>query len=156
MNALSIDFLKSATLGILASLSIFICIELDLPAWVLFIGWSSHGLFCEKPKHIFPTLFQETAGMLLAFLINILGTSISEKSYGVLISVFLVVGLLFWGTKLKKLNNITAYFMGMTAWFSFQSNDLEDVLILILSLLFGFCFGLAYSYLSQIIDSQNK
>lgn len=156
MNALSIDFLKSATLGILASLSIFICIELDLPAWVLFIGWSSHGLFCEKPKHIFPVLFQETAGMLLAFLINILGASISENSYGVLISVFLVVGLLFWVTKLKKLNNITAYFMGMTAWFSFQSNNLEDVLILIVSLLFGFCFGLAYSYLSQIIDSQNK
>lgn len=156
MNALSTDFLKSITLGVLASLSIFICISLHLPAWVLFIGWSSHGLFVEKPKQIFPVLFQETVGMILAFSINTIGAAISKENYGVLMSVFLIVSLLFWTTKLKKFNNLIVYFMGMTAWFSFQSNALKDLFILIVSLLLGFSFGLAFSFLSDKIDFLNN
>lgn len=151
------NILKSMVLGLLASISIYISVDLEIPAWVLFIGWASHDLFCPKFKNVFSVLLQEIIGMLLAFTINIIGYFLQTyiEIWGILFSVFLIVALLYWVAKAKYFNNIIAYFLGMTAWFSFQSDDIQNALpILTLSLSIGFCFGYSFSWLSNKIETK--
>lgn len=154
MNVQRKNVAKSVTLGLLASFSIYISNILNIPAWVLYIGWSSYGLFCNNFKEIFPTIYQETLGMLSAFLIHILGLFLESyfPKSGILISVFIIVAMLFWVTKLKRFNNLIAYFLGLTAWFSFQSQDPVDLAVLTFSLFLGFVFGYVYSYLDKLIS----
>lgn len=154
MNIQKKNVAKSVILGLLASFSIYISIILNIPAWVLYIGWSSYGLFCNNFKQIFPNIFQEILGMLSAFLINIIGVFLESyfPKFGILISVFTIVTILFWVTKLKRFNNLTTYFLGLIAWFSYQSQDPMDLAVLTFCLFLGFVFGYVYSYLDKLIS----
>lgn len=149
------DSLKSIALGLLAASSIHLCIVIQIPAWVLFIGWSTYALFCTTKTNTLIALSEETVGMLLAYLINIFGLYLSTYTpeFGVIISVFIIVMLLYWVTKLKHFNNMITYFLGMTAWFSYKSDTLNDLPMLILSLFLGICFGYTYTLLDKLISN---
>ena len=84
------DSLKSIVLGLLAALSIYVCILLQLPAWV---------------------------------------------------------------TKLKFFNNLITYFLGMTAWFSYSSDSLNNLPMLMLSLGLGIGFGYVYTVFDGLISN---
>ncbi|MGO3707059.1 MAG: DUF1097 domain-containing protein [Mesonia hippocampi] len=147
--------LKSTVLGLLAALSIYICMLLQLPAWVLFIGWSTYALFCTTKTNTLISFLEETTGMLLAYFINIFGVYLNSyiPEFGILLSVFVIVALLYWVTKLKLFNNLITYFLGMTAWFSYPSDSLNDLPMLTLSLGLGIGFGYVYSLFDLLISN---
>lgn len=153
MYEFRINLLKSLLLGFLASFSIFISTSMNLPAWVLFVGWSSQAVFCSRPKYILPILLQETIGMLLGFLIVAFSHALDNEHYGLLVAVFLVVASLYWVSVLKRFNNIVAYFMGMIVWFGFQSTKLKDLPVLFITLLLGFCLGFIFYLISSRIEA---
>lgn len=153
MYKFRINILKSLILGLLASFSILVCTSMHLPAWVLFVGWSSQVMFCSRPKYILPTLLQETVGMFLGFLIVAISHIFDNVHYGLLVAVFSIVASLHWVSVLKRFNNLVAYFMGMIVWFGFQSNNLKDIPELFISLLMGFCIGLIFAFMSSKIET---
>lgn len=148
------NILKSLILGLLASFSILICTGMKLPAWVLFIGWSSQAVFCSQPKYILSILLQETVGMFLGFLIVVISHAFDNEHYGLLVAVFSIVASLYWVSVLKHFNNIVAYFMGMIVWFGFQSNSLKDIPLLFITLLLGFCLGFIFSLMNSKIETR--
>jgi hypothetical protein len=151
------DIFQSLLLGILAASSIFISIKLKIPAWVLFIGWASHDLFCSnKFQTYYLTIVQEIIGLVLAITIVLLGQIMGNvlNGFSMVISVFLVVVPLFFVTKTKKFNNLTAYFLGMTVWFGVGgSPSFYNLYFLTSTLLLGYTFALTYKLVNSKIVS---
>lgn len=90
-------------------------------------------------------LFQQLIGIVLAVLIIALGNFFVERFDNKIwfhLSVALLLTATFFVTKLKTLNFLPAYFLGMIIWFGLNTSpSLNEIIKASLSLLIGFIFG---------------
>ncbi|WP_034044920.1 DUF1097 domain-containing protein [Wocania ichthyoenteri] len=150
--------LKQAfTMGLTGAIAVFIASYFGLPTWVLFMAWVSYYLFGTKTKTAFIILIQQIFGILIAMVIQYLGTYLSEisASFGFPIIVFLVMIGVFYISKLKYLNNIPAYFLGMIIWFGSNSKiDINILSLLGITLFTGYTFAWINVTINEQIESK--
>lgn len=151
-----VTFLSAITMGIMAALAVLSSFYLALPTWVLFIAWTSYYLFESNIKSSVVVFIQQILGILIAILIQYGSTALSEP-LGFPIVVFLVMSMVFYISKLKYLNNIPAYFLGMIVWFGSQTQpNVNTILLLSVTLALGFLFAMLNSMISQDIKENIK
>ncbi|WCO02293.1 DUF1097 domain-containing protein [Psychroserpens ponticola] len=152
------ESLKQAlTMGITGAIAVFTASYFGLPTWVLFMAWVSYYLFGTKTKTTFLVLVQQIFGILIAMIIQYLGTLLSETLaiFGFPIIVFIVMIGVFYISKLKYLNNILAYFLGMIIGFGSNSEiDINILLLLGITLLSGYTFAWLNVTISKRIESK--
>jgi len=146
---------QALTMGLTGAIAVFTASYFGLPTWVLFMAWVSYYLFGTKTKTAFLVLIQQIFGILIAMGIQYLGTSLSETLaiFGFPIIVFIVMIGVFYISKLKYLNNIPAYFLGMIIWFGSNSEiDINILLLLGITLLSGYIFAWVNVTISERIE----
>lgn len=150
--------LKQAfTMGSTGAIAVFTASYFGLPTWVLFMAWVSYYLFGTKTKTAFIILIQQIFGILIAMVIQYLGTYLSgiSASFGFPIIVFLVMIGVFYISKLKYLNNIPAYFLGMIIWFGSNSKiDINILSLLGITLFTGYTFAWINVTINEQIESK--
>jgi len=150
-NKITMTNLKQAlSLGCTGALAIFIAFYFALPPWVLFIAWVSYHLFGTNLKTAFTILIQQLFGILIAMLIQYTGAWLSAfiGAFGFPLAVFIAMIGVFYISKLKRLNTIPAYFLGLITWFSSGFEiAVQSLFILILSLVLGYCIAALDTFL---------
>lgn len=153
------SFLQALTLGLLAGLASLLTFSADLPTWVLFLGWTSYFLFGQKTKSTFYVYIQQLIGILLAISIIYFGNFLSERlgSQWFHCSVFVILFGVFYVTKFKIFNELTAYFLGMVVWFGLDTDPtLEKILKVTVTLFTGFLFGWINTNINRKIETKLK
>jgi hypothetical protein len=154
------ESLKQAlTMGLTGAITVFTASFFGLPTWVLFMAWVSYYLFGTKTKTALLILVQQVFGILIAMIIQYFGTYFSEiiGSLGFPLIVFTVMIGVFYISKLKYLNTIPAYFLGMIVWFGSEAQiDINLFLLLIITLLSGYIFAWINVSISERIESKSQ
>ena len=148
---------QALTMGLTGAIAVFTASYFGLPTWVLFMAWVSYYLFGTEPKTAFLILIQQVFGILIAMIIQYFGTFLSEilETFGFPIIVFIVMIGVFYISKLKYLNNIPAYFLGMIIWFGSNSKiDINILSLLGITLLSGYAFAWINVTISERIESK--
>ncbi|MCX2680364.1 DUF1097 domain-containing protein [Galbibacter sp. EGI 63066] len=138
------SFLQSLTLGALASSATLFTFTTSLPTWVLFLGWTSYFLLGKNVKSSLLVFIQQLLGILLAILIIAFGNFLVEKLGAIWfhLSVAIILTAVFYVTKLKTLNVLPAYFLGMIIWFGLNTTPTwEETTKAGIALFAGFVFG---------------
>lgn len=149
---------QALTMGLTGAIAVFTASFFGLPTWVLFMAWVSYYLFGTKTKTALLILIQQVFGILIAMIIQYFGTYFSETlgSLGFPLIVFIVMIGVFYISKLKYLNTIPAYFLGMIVWFGSKSQtDVNLFLLLIITLLSGYVFAWINVSVSEQIESKS-
>jgi len=148
-------FKQALTMGLTGAISVFTASNLGLPTWVLFTAWVSYYLFGTNIKTAFLTFTQQILGVLIAITIQYIGTNLTEysASFGFAVAVLIVMIGVFYISKLKYLNNLPAYFLGMIIWFGANTEiEINNILLLGITLLSGYTFAWINVALSQQIE----
>lgn len=153
------SFKQAVTMGLTGAIAVFTASYFEIPTWVLFTAWVSYYLFGTNLKTAFLTFTQQIFGILIAIIIQYLGTNLSEHStsFGFPIAVLIVMIGVFYISKLNYLNNIPAYFLGMIVWFGSNIEiEINNISLLGITLLSGYIFAWANVAFSNQIELKSK
>jgi len=153
------SFLLALTLGILAGLASWFTFLTSLPTWVLFLAWTSYFLFGQNIKSTFLIFIQMLLGILLAIIIIYLGDFLEDNlgSQWFHCSVAIVLFATFYVTKLKVLNMLTAYFLGMVIWFASNTElNWKEIFKVAIVLIIGLLFGWLNHNINKQIENLTK
>ncbi len=153
------SFKQALTMGLTGAIAVFTASYFGIPTWVLFTAWVSYYLFGANLKTALLTFTQQILGILIAIIIQYLGTNLSEHSasFGFPAAVLIVMVGVFYISKLKHLNNIPAYFLGMIVWFGSNAEiAINNISLLGITLLSGYIFAWANVGLSNKIELNYK
>jgi hypothetical protein len=131
-----------ALMGIFGALAVFLSISIGWPGWILFIAWVSFYLFGKSIKKSFNIYLQITLGIGLGILMETFGKLFSGSMgiWGLYLAIFLLIGSLAFLTKIKGLNDIAAWFLGLIVFFGAEPHIeiLPIAKMLLLPLAIGF------------------
>ncbi len=151
------SLIQALSLGLIGAVAVFTSTFFQLPTWILFIAWISYYLFGATPRKAGSSFIQQSLGILIGMLIQFLGTNTFEvlNQFSSAFAVFLVISLLFFVSKLKHLNQLPAYFLGITCWFGSSSAiQLSSFFQLTLALLVGYLFAWISVTIQLLIEQQ--
>ncbi len=136
----------------MAALATYLTFSTKMPTWVLFLAWTSYFLLGGNIKSCVLTFIQQVLGILIAIVIIYCGNSLAQ-SLGSLwfhCSVTVIMFGVFYLSKLRVLNNLSAYFLGMIVWFGLGVNPtLGEIFEASISLLIGYSFGFTNEFLNN-------
>ncbi|MBW8244889.1 DUF1097 domain-containing protein [Muricauda oceani] len=142
------------SMGLLGALAVFVTFSLQWPTWVLFIAWVSYYLFGMSIKASLHTLLNMTAGFLLGILMATL-THMLEQGLGrfAMPTVVLVcISLLPYLSKIRYLENIPAWFLGLIVYFGVHPPlEARPVLNIFAAIIAGFVFAFVNHRASLLI-----
>ncbi len=150
---------QALTMGLTRVTAVFTASYFGLPTWVLFIAWINYYLFGTNIKTAFLIFIQQVFGILIAIIIQYLGNYLSETltSFWFSVTIFIVMIRVFYVSKLKYLNIIPAYFLGMIIWFGSNSEiNINILLLLTITLLIDYTFTWINVIISEQIESRTK
>ncbi|GLB54086.1 hypothetical protein NBRC110019_31270 [Neptunitalea chrysea] len=150
---------QALSLGCTGALAIFIASYFTLPPWVLFIAWVSYHLFGTNLKTASTILIQQFFGILIGMFIQYTGIWSSEfiGALGFPVAVFIAMIGIFYISKMKRLNTVPAYFLGLITWFSSGSEiSILSLLILVISLIVGYAIASLDTFLNQKLAAKSK
>lgn len=153
------DLKQALNMGLAGALAVFTASFFGLPTWVLFMAWVSYYLFGTKVKIASLIMIQQVFGILIAMIIQYLGTYFSGflGSFGFPMVVFFVMIGVYFISKQKYFNNIPAYFLGMIIWFGSKAEiDINIFLLLIITLLSGYAFAWVNVKISDRIEFKSN
>jgi len=152
-------FLTAISTGFLGALAIAIAFPLHLHAWVLFLGWVACYIFGSNFKSIGQTILQISLGILLAVIIRETAAALAPKlnRFAFPLVVLVSITALVYLSKIKGLENIAAWFIGLIVFFGIQPELNRDSFFLIaISLLAGFVLGFSNKTLGQFINKNTS
>ncbi|NRR93359.1 DUF1097 domain-containing protein [Winogradskyella undariae] len=138
------QFLTAITMGALGALAVFISFSFHWPTWILFIAWLSYYIFGKSLKSALYTLTPITSGIFMGISIQILGGFLSKYlgAIGFPIAVFIFITSLTYLAKIKLLNNIPAWFIGLIIFFGIHpAIEFKPILSLFIPIIVGFLFA---------------
>ncbi|VXA91875.1 conserved membrane hypothetical protein [Flavobacterium sp. 9AF] len=138
------QFLTAIIMGACGALAVFVSFSLQWPTWVLFIAWVSYYLFGKSIQSAVLALIPITAGIAMGILIQLLGKTLGGYlgSAGFPLSIFLLIGALAYLSKIKFLNNIPAWFIGLIIFFGVHpSIEFKPIFSLFIPIIAGICFA---------------
>ncbi|TPN87206.1 DUF1097 domain-containing protein [Aquimarina algicola] len=141
-------FLTALIMGLCGALAVFISFSLEWPTWAMFLAWVSYYLFGKSIKAYIPSFLQILMGIVMGVLIRsiagllvpILGT------FGFPSTVFVLIGSLAYLSKIKGLNNIPAWFLGLIIFFGVHP-ELKPIPIL--QLLIPIMVGVVFAVIND-------
>jgi len=132
-------------IGIMSAVAVSMTLSLGLYTWVLFIGWVSFFLFGKSLKQILLTFIQIVLGFGIAVLMLLNGHFLSGivGGIGTGIAIVLVMTLfMYFVPKLKPINTIPAYFLGLITFFGTHPKlDVAEISVIIGTIMLGFAFA---------------
>jgi hypothetical protein len=132
-------------MGLFGAFAVFLSITIGWPGWVLFMTWVCFYLFGKSVKKSLNIYLQIVLGICLGILIETLGGIFSESigMSGLYLAIFLFIGSLAFLTRIKGLNDIAAWFIGLIIFFGVEPRIeiLPITKMLLLPLAAGFLFG---------------
>lgn len=106
-------------MGFFGCLAVFSSISLVFPGWVLFMTWVCFYLFGTSLKKSANIYLQIILGIGLGVLIELTGEFFSHAigGFGLYLAIFLLIGSFAFLTKIKGLNDLAAWFIGLIVFF---------------------------------------
>jgi hypothetical protein len=115
------NVLGLAVVALVAAVSSVICARLEIPVWVMFIGWIAFVAGGMAARTAAPTFVSAILGVVLGFI----GTAIISSAAGsigadfaLLAGVFVIVFSALLAQWLPFANLVVCYFIGMTTYFA--------------------------------------
>jgi hypothetical protein len=112
-------FSMALVLGIFGAAAVALSFTLQWPTWVMFVAWVSYYLFGKSLRTSLLPFVQIVLGMLMGLFIQLSGKGLSSfaGAWGLPVAVFFFIGSLAYISRLTKLNNIPAWFLGLIIFF---------------------------------------
>lgn len=111
----------------------------------MFLAWVSYYLFGKSIKVYSPSFLQIILGMVMGVLIQSLASLLVSAmgALGFPLTVFVLIGSLAYLAKIKGLNNIPAWFLGLIIFFGVHPElQIIPVLGLLVPMIAGVVFAL--------------
>ncbi|MCB4807186.1 DUF1097 domain-containing protein [Tamlana sp. 62-3] len=148
------QFLSAIIMGVCGALATYLAFSFNLPSWVLFLAWVSYYLFGKSFKSALLTLVPISAGIIMGTLIlsfgGLLGSYLGKMGFPM--AVFIFISTLTYLSKIKYLNNIPAWFMGLIIFFGVHPHvQVISILSLFLPILLGLAFAFINDTLTQLV-----
>lgn len=131
-------------LGLFGAAAVIISFALHWPTWVMFVAWVSYYLFGKTFKTSVPVFIQIILGITMGILMQLSGYWLSNfiGSAGLPLAVFFFIGSMAYLSKLKTLNSIPAWFLGLIIFFgAHPALEPLPVLELFIPIAAGFIFA---------------
>jgi hypothetical protein len=149
------NLLASAIVALVAAVSSVICARLQIPVWVMFIGWIAFVAGGMSAKTAPPTFVCAIFGVLLGFIGAVIianGTASLGGDFALLAGVFVIVLAALLAQGLPFANLVICYFIGMTTFFaSGLPPQLSTGLVLAAGLFAGVASGLIATKLAGLL-----
>lgn len=115
------NFIAASVTALIAAISSVLCARLQIPVWVMFIGWIAFVAGGMKVSAALPAFICSVLGVLLGFA----GAAIISGAGGalgadlsLLVGVFVIVLAALLAQGLPFANLVICYFVGMTTFFA--------------------------------------
>ncbi|WP_395763121.1 DUF1097 domain-containing protein [Elizabethkingia anophelis] len=145
--------------GLFSAIAVSLSFAFHWPTWVMFIAWVSFYIFGRTMQSSIWAFLQIVLGMCMAVSIQLTATAFTQiiGSLGFAVSVFLYIGALPYVIRIKKLNNLPAWFLGLIILFGVHP-PLEPLPIvsLFLPIAAGFVFALLNYTTVEKIQARQK
>lgn len=145
--------------GLFGAIAVSLSFAFHWPTWVMFIAWVSFYIFGRTIQSSLWAFLQIVLGMCMAVSIQLTATAFTQiiGSLGFAVSVFLYIGALPYVIRIKKLNNLPAWFLGLIILFGVHP-PLEPLPIvsLFLPIAAGFVFALLNYTTVEKIQARQK
>ncbi len=140
------NLLGLAVVAFVAAASSVLCARLQVPVWVMFIGWIAFVAGGMSSKTALPTFVCAILGVILGFVgATIIGQASPAigADLGLFVGVFVIVFAALYAQHLPFANLVICYFIGMTTFFaSGLPVTLSTALLLAAGLFSGVASGL--------------
>lgn len=144
-------------MGFFGALASLISFSFHLPSWVLFLAWVSYYLFGKSIKSALQTLPPLTFGILMGITIKLFGGSLGDYlgSFGFPIAVFILITSLSYLSKIKRLENIPAWFISLIIFFGVHPKiELKPMIIIFITIILGFVFAYLNDTMTRLIQKK--
>ncbi len=145
-----------AATALIAAISSVICARLQIPVWIMFIGWIAFVAGGASAATAAPTFASSLLGALLGSVgaLIIAGGSPGLGDLALLVGVFVIVFVALLAQYLPVISSVICYFIGMTTFFaSGMPPALSTWTVIGAGLLIGVGSGLLATVLSARIAS---
>lgn len=146
-------------LGLFGAIAVFVSSSLNWPTWIIFLAWVSYYLFGKSIKTSLPILLQMVLGIIMGLLIQVTGYYFANNLgiIGFPLAVFFFIGSLAFISKVKLLNNIPAWFLGLIVFFGIHPKmELIPLLSLSIPLMAGFIFAWSNDFALNYFSTKNS
>ena len=130
--------------GLFGAVAVATSFALSWPTWVMFIAWVSYYIFGKTLSSSAIAFVQIVLGMVMGLLIQVTGIFLSEYlgGLGLPVAVFFFIGSLAFIMKVKSINNIPAWFLGLIIFFGAHPKmEPLPLLALLIPIVSGFLFA---------------
>ena len=130
--------------GLFGAIAVTVSFSLQWPTWVMFIAWVSFYLFGKTIQTSLKAFLQIALGMVMAVLIQLTAGVLTQflGPVGFSIAVFLYIGSLAYFARIRNLNNIPAWFLGLIILFGVHPKlEIGEVSQLLIPITAGFVFA---------------
>ncbi|RDC55950.1 DUF1097 domain-containing protein [Pedobacter chinensis] len=136
--------------GLFGAVAVTVSFSQQWPTWVMFVAWVSFYIFGKTWQSSLWAFLQIVLGMGMAVLIQVTAGLLSQLigTLGFAASVFFYIGSLAYFARTKRLNNITAWFLGLIILFGVHP-PLEPLPIL--QLLVPIISGFVFAWLNNLV-----
>lgn len=113
--------LALAVTALVAAISSVICARLEIPVWVMFIGWIAFVAGGMNSKTAVPAYVSAILGVILGFIGTLIisnGAAGIGADLALLVGVFVIVFAALLAQWLPFANLVVCYFVGMTTFFA--------------------------------------
>jgi len=131
-------------LGLFGAIAVMVSFSLQWPTWVMFVAWVSFYIFGKSLQTSLKAFLQIMLGMILAILIQLTARWLTSfiGPIGFPVSVFFYIGSLAFLSRIRGLDNIPAWFMGLIILFGIHPKlELFEVSKLLIPIAAGFVFA---------------
>lgn len=137
-------FLSAFIFGVFGAVAVSISSFLEWPTWVMFIAWVSYYVFGKNLISSLRAFVQIGLGIFMGVLIQLSAGILSNLigALGFPVAVFFFIGSLAFIARIKALNNIPAWFLGLIILFgSHPALTFPSITKLFIPILAGFIFA---------------
>jgi hypothetical protein len=136
--------LIAITFGLFGAIAVSVSFAMGWPTWVMFIAWVSYYIFGKTWQSSLRAFLQIELGTLMGVLIQLSGAFLGSfvGPLALPAAVFVFIGSLAYIARIKTLDNIPAWFLGLIILFGMHPPLTPlPILQLIIPLVAGFLFA---------------
>lgn len=147
--------IRALIIGIMSAIAVVATLQLKLHTWVLFMAWVSFFIFGKKPKQILFSFLQIVLGIGIGILLMLKSKLLwgFVGDLGLPIAVVLIMTIfIYLVPRLKPLNTIPIYFMGIIIFFGTHPQlNFSEIGLIVLTVITGFSFAWTTNKLEGIL-----
>lgn len=152
--------IRALIVGVMSAIAVVSTHQLNLHTWVLFMAWVSFFIFGKEPKQMALSFTQIVIGIGIGALLMLKSKFLTAYigDAGLPIAVVVIIAtFMYLVPRLKSLNTIPIYFMGLIIFFGTHPVlNFSEVGLVVLTVVTGFFFAWTTNKLESILANQHK